>query len=74
MKTHTLPAIAFLSTVAALLLLPVGAAAAASALTVAGTVLLFMADYGREVRPLAVQGQILAFQASCPDTHERQAA
>ncbi len=68
MKTHTLPALAFL---AALALLPQSAANAATVLTAAGILLLFISDSGRAAgaqdapgrgpaRPMPAQAQRLA--------------
>ena len=74
MNTNTIPAIAFLASVAALMLLPLSAAAAVGALTVTGLSLLFVADYGRRVEPLHYSAEIVAFHAPSRGADARHAA
>ena len=49
MKTITLPVITFLAAIAAFVILPVSAPAAAIAFTVTGVLSILVADYGRPV-------------------------
>jgi hypothetical protein len=49
MKSITLPVITFLAAIAAFVILPVSAPAAAIAFTVTGVLSILVADYGRSV-------------------------
>jgi hypothetical protein len=49
MKSITLPVTAFLAAIAAFVLLPVSAPAAAIAFTVTGVLSILVADYGRPI-------------------------
>ena len=62
MNTTILPAIAFLAALAALILLPVGAAAAAMTLTATGVLAIFLADYGRAKGPVKANAEIVGFE------------
>jgi hypothetical protein len=52
-KYSSLPVIAFLVVLAAIVILPVGPAVACGALTLTGMASIFLADYGRALAPLA---------------------
>jgi hypothetical protein len=54
MKNNSFLLIAFLVALAAAVILPVGPAAACTALTLTGVLAVFFADYGRPVGPLLV--------------------
>ena len=72
---NSLPVIAFLAVLAALVLAPVSAVVAGLAVSVAGIVLVFAADYGRSVKPLRAEATIVPFGApGCPTESCRQAA
>jgi hypothetical protein len=64
MKSNILLISAVLAAIAALLLLPVNAAAAGVAFTAAGVFSVFMSDYGRSIRPVRVSAQIVPFSAA----------
>jgi hypothetical protein len=53
MKNNTLLLVTFLVALVATVILPVGPAAACTALTLSGVLAIFLADYGRSVGPLA---------------------
>jgi hypothetical protein len=61
MKTTSLPIKAFLAAIAAIAFIPVGPGAAAIAFTVTGLLAILLADYGREVQPLAVSSNVDPF-------------
>lgn len=65
MKSTTLPVVAFLAAVAAFVLLPVSAAAAAIAFTLTGFLCILAADYGRTIEPLRPAAEISPFDPSC---------
>jgi|HubBroStandDraft_6_1064221.scaffolds.fasta_scaffold409339_3 hypothetical protein len=74
-KTNSLPVIAFLAVIAALLLAPVSAVVAGFAVSVAGISLILAADYGRTLRPLRAESPVLPFGARGGRTEDlRQAA
>jgi hypothetical protein len=52
-KNNSLPLTAFLVALAAIVIVPVGPAAAVTALTLTGMIAIFLADYGRDLAPLA---------------------
>jgi hypothetical protein len=60
-KSTILPISAFLASVVAFVLLPVGAVAAGIASTVAGLLSVFVADYGRTIEPLRAPAQAVPF-------------
>jgi hypothetical protein len=64
MNNNSLPLLAFVAVLAAAIFLPVGANAASIALTLTGVLAMLSADYGREMRPLAVRASIVPFEAS----------
>lgn len=75
MKTSTLPVTAFLATLVAIIVLPFGGAAAAIAFTATGLLSVFVADYGRNLKPVTVPAEILHFGApECKAAAHRQAA
>jgi hypothetical protein len=53
MKNNSLLLVTFLVALAAIVILPVGPAAACTALTLTGVMAIFLSDYGRIVGPLA---------------------
>jgi hypothetical protein len=61
MKSNTLPIASFLAAVAAFVMLPMSAAAAAIAFTVTGVLAVLVADYGRNVEPLRLPAQAIPF-------------
>jgi hypothetical protein len=63
MKTSTLPVTAFLAVLVAIIVLPVGAAAAAIAFTATGLLSVLAADYGRSLEPVRIPAEILPFGA-----------
>jgi hypothetical protein len=60
----SLPIKAFLAALAAIAFLPVGPAAASIAFTVIGVGAILLADYGREIEPLAVAAPVVRFDFS----------
>ncbi|HEY5227025.1 MAG TPA: hypothetical protein VIJ19_00720 [Opitutaceae bacterium] len=52
-NNNSLALTAFLVALAAAVILPVGPAAACTALTVSGVLAIFLADYGRDLAPLS---------------------
>ncbi|HZZ20184.1 MAG TPA: hypothetical protein VFE25_12480 [Opitutaceae bacterium] len=52
-NNNSLALTAFLVALAAIVIVPVGPAAAVTALTLSGMIAIFLADYGRNVAPLA---------------------
>jgi hypothetical protein len=75
MKTNTLPVIAFLAVIAAVILLPVGAVAAGIAVTVTGIFPVLVADYGRNIEPLRTESRVIPFNApGCRPAGWREAA
>ncbi len=74
-KTNSLPVIAFLAVIAALILVPVSAVVAGFAVSVAGTLLIVAADYGRSVEPVRAESRIIPFGApGCSPVDLRKAA
>ncbi len=63
MKNNLLPAIASFAALAATFTLPIGTVAAATAVTAAGVVGLFLADFGRTLKPVHSAGELIPFQA-----------
>jgi hypothetical protein len=51
-NNNSLALSAFLVALAAIIIVPVGPAAAVTALTLSGMIAIFLADYGRSVSPL----------------------
>jgi len=75
MKTNILPLIAFLAALGAILLVPVGAVAAAFAFTVTGVLSLLAADYGHTLEPLKARAEVVPFAPqACEPAHLRTAA
>jgi hypothetical protein len=64
-RNSSLPILAFLAVLSAIILLPVGAAASSIALTVTGVLAVLSADYGREMSPLNVSASVIPFESSC---------
>jgi hypothetical protein len=64
MKTSSLPIKAFLAAIAAIAFIPVGPGAAAIAFTVTGLLAILLADYGREMQPLAGASNVVPFDFS----------
>jgi hypothetical protein len=62
-RTSSLPILAFLAVLSAIILLPVGAAASSIALTVTGVLAVLSADYGREMSPLGVSASVVPFES-----------
>jgi hypothetical protein len=62
-RNSSLPILAFLAVLSAIILLPVGAAASSIALTVTGVIAILAADYGREMSPLYVRASVIPFEA-----------
>jgi hypothetical protein len=60
-RNSSLPILAFLAVLSAIILLPVGAAASSIALTVTGVLAVLTADYGRETAPLGLPANVVAF-------------
>jgi hypothetical protein len=63
-RNSSLPILAFLAVLSAIILLPVGAAASSIALTLTGVLAILAADYGREMAPLSARSNVIAFEAS----------
>jgi hypothetical protein len=63
-RNSSLPILAFLAVLSAIILLPVGAAASSIALTVTGVLAVLAADYGREMSPLSVSASVIPFESS----------
>ncbi|HEY1763771.1 MAG TPA: hypothetical protein VGF85_02535 [Opitutaceae bacterium] len=59
----SLPVIAFLAVLAALILAPVSAMVAGLAVSVAGIFLILAADYGRNMTPLRAVSTVVPFAA-----------
>jgi hypothetical protein len=75
MKTIALPAVAFLAVIAAFAFLAVSAVAATIAFSVAGIVLVAVADYGRNLKPLRAESRVIPFdEAGRPADDLRDAA
>jgi len=74
MKTTILPITAFLAALAATLTFPVGATAAAFALTATGVLSILAADYGRDLDPVSVEAQIVPFTPPARHAGLRHAA
>ena len=74
MKTTSLPIVTFLAALAAFALLPVSAVAATFAVTVTGILSILAADYGRNVEPLRVPANVIAFRAARRSADLRTAA
>jgi hypothetical protein len=62
-RNSSLPILAFLAVLSAIILLPVGAAASSIALTVTGVLAILSADYGREMAPVRARSNVLPFEA-----------
>jgi hypothetical protein len=74
MNSNMLP-IAALAVATAAIILPVSAVAITVTATVAGTIAILLADYGREIRPLRSEARTLPFVASGrPTADMREAA
>ncbi|GEM_PF-914024 len=77
MKTNTnsLPAKVLLAALVAIIVLPIGAAAACTAFTATGVLSVFLADYGRSLGPVGAPAEVVPFGAPhCPATEQRMAA
>jgi len=74
MKNSTLLFAAFLATFVAIIVLPVGAAAAAIAFTSTGLLSVLVADYGRTLAPVRVPAEVVPFGAPGARAALRQAA
>ena len=75
MKNSTLLFTAFLATLVAIIVLPIGAAPAAIAFTATGLLSVLVADYGRSIEPIRAPAQVVPFGSpDCRATALRQAA
>ncbi|HEY1847847.1 MAG TPA: hypothetical protein VGG37_01515 [Opitutaceae bacterium] len=63
MKTHSLPVIAFLAALVAAAVLPFSGSTICFVLTFAGVVAMLAADYGREIRPVSLNADVVPFEA-----------
>ena len=64
MKTNLLPSLAILSTIVAILILPISAAAATTVVSVVGMTVILGADYGTAPKIAPAQAPILPFHSS----------
>jgi hypothetical protein len=64
MNNSTLPIKAFLAVLVAIICLPFGGAAAATAFTLTGILSVFLADYGRNLEPVRASAEMLPFGAA----------
>ena len=62
MKSNILTISTFVTGTAAIALVPFSAAIAAMAFTAAGVLSVFLADYGRPIRPFQPLAQVVPFQ------------
>ena len=53
-----------LAVIAAIAILPVSPAAAGISLVVVGILAVFVADYGRSIKPLAIRAEIIPFNST----------
>lgn len=74
MKNSTLLFTAFLATFVAIIVLPVGIAAAAIAFTATGLLSVLVADYGRNLAPVRAAAEIVPFGAPGTKAALRRAA
>jgi hypothetical protein len=75
MKSNTLPIASFLAAVVAFVMLPMSASAAAIAFTVTGVLAVLVADYGRDIEPLALPARAIPFVSdACTSDELREAA
>jgi hypothetical protein len=64
MKTNLIQNLPVAAVMASLLLIPFSTPAACLALTFSGAVAMLVADYGREIKPLTADADIVAFKAN----------
>lgn len=68
MKNNSIPALSFLAVLAAIILLPVSAPVSAIALTITGVLAVLVSDYGRDLRPISEQGNVISVDFSAGRT------
>jgi hypothetical protein len=59
MKTNSILALSFLAVLAAIIILPISAAASSIALTLTGVLAILVSDYGRELQPVQSGGRVI---------------
>ena len=64
MKSNLITDLSVLAMIAAFLVVPVDAKAAAVAFTVTGILAVVMADYGRDLKPVRVRGRQVPFEGT----------
>ena len=64
MKTSSITISLVLAAIAAIVILPVSSVAASSAIVATGILAVFVADYGRTIKPLSVQAEVIPFRAA----------
>jgi hypothetical protein len=74
MKSNVLSLSTFLAAVAAIVLLPMSAAAAGVAFTVTGVLAVLVGDYGRPLQPVAPRAEVVPFPAANLSAGLRRAA
>jgi hypothetical protein len=74
MNTNSLPVIALLAAVVAVILLPVSALGATLAFTVTGMLCMLVADYGRRSKPAMTMAPVVPFNAPACSGDLRKAA
>ena len=74
MKTSILPVIVYLAAIAAFVLLPASAIVASIALSAAGMISIFAADYGRDFEPLRVSAPVVPANVPQPALIEHRVA
>jgi hypothetical protein len=74
MNNSSLPALSFLAVLAAILFLPISAAASSIALTITGILAMLAFDYGRDVRPLQARADVVRVDFSGRHDAERNKA
>jgi hypothetical protein len=67
MKTNLIHNLPIVAVMASLLLIPFSAPAACLALTFTGAAAMLAADYGREIKPVTTDAEIIAFKADARD-------
>jgi hypothetical protein len=70
MKSNIFPVSTLLAAVVASVILPVSAPAAVLAFTVTGLLSVFVADYGRTIKPLSLPGEIIPLDSRGPTLAE----
>jgi hypothetical protein len=73
MKSNALSISVILAALLAVVILPVSTIAAANAVAAVGILAVFVADYGRTIKPLGLRAEVIPF-VSAPSARNRSCA